>query len=524
MCANSAMVCLLHVIGVVIVEVDMDGNSRQPRLRDGATPGSTIILPRTGRLRVLTAPSGTNRPRSWRLVWILLFIVLPSLLCIYQLSAIVQAIGVSDARPARSTPAVFAPYTILIVGVDERVADAQAGVRSDTLMLMRINPQRGSVSLLSIPRDTRVEIRGRGPSKINAAYAYGYQRAQDLFDGDVTQQEAGMALAAETVDTFAQLSVNGIPIAYITQINFAGFANLIDALGGITVDVPKQIVDDAYPTEDYGTMRVEFLSGIQRLSGERALIYARTRHADNDFGRNLRQLQVVYAVLSELKARGVVGWGQLFLDAPQILAGTVKTTVPLMKPDVLLTVVWSALRLDLSAVTAYQISPKTIPNYQASGSDLLWDAAGVQQVVNAWVENSGGVSPAAPALSGDVLTQVRIAWTQAQRRITDQARMIIGLATKEPPARVQVLNAARVAGIARRITEQLSASGFVTDAPSDFAGDVQPETIIYDMTGHPQQANQIAQLLAGRVVTGMPPAGVQSTADIIVLVGADANP
>lgn len=113
---------------------------------------------------------------------------------------------------------------------------------------------------------------------------------------------------------------------------------------------------------------------------------------------------------------------------------------------------------------------------------------------------------------------------QAQRRITDQARMIIGLATKEPPARVQVLNAARVAGIARRITEQLSASGFVTDAPSDFAGDVQPETIIYDMTGHPQQANQIAQLLAGRVVTGMPPAGVQSTADIIVLVGADANP
>lgn len=502
----------------------MDGHSRQPRLRDGVTPGSTIILPRTSRLRTLTAPSG-GRPRSWRLVWFILFVVVPSLLFAYQVNEIVQAIGVTDARPNRTNPAAFMPYTMLIVGVDEREADVQAGVRSDTLMLLRIHPQQGSVSLLSIPRDTRVDVRGRGPSKINAAYAYGYQRPQDLFDGDVTQQESGMALAAETVDRFTQLSVNGVPIDYITQVNFAGFANLIDALGGITIDVPKRIVDASYPTDDYGTMRVEFDQGLQRLNGERALIYARTRHADNDFGRNLRQLQVVYAVLSELQSRGIIGWGALFLDAPSVLGGTVKTTTPLADPAVFATLAWSALRLDLDAVVAYQVSPKTIPNYQTSGSDLIWDSAGVQQVVSAWIDNSGGVVVVQPSVSADIVNQVRVALSQVPRQVIDYGRTLVGLATSEPVARVQVFNAARVAGIASQVSQRLINDGFTVDAPADFVGEPQVETVIYDVTGHPQQAAKIAQQLAGRVVTGLPPTSIQSSADIIVMVGSSAaNP
>lgn len=498
----------------------MDGNSRQPRLRDGVTPGSTIILPRTSRFRALTSPSG-DRPRSWRLVWLMLFVVLPSLLFVYQVNEIVQAIGVNDARPAPAKLAAFTPYTMLIVGVDEREAGAQSGVRSDTLMLLRVNPQQGSVALLSIPRDTRVEIRGRGTSKINAAYAHGYQRAQELYEGDVTQQESGMALAAETVDAFAQLSVNGVAIDYITQVNFAGFANVIDALGGITIDVPKRIVDETYPTDDYGTMRIEFEPGVQRLNGERALIYARTRHADNDFGRNLRQLQVVYAILSELQTRGVIGWGQMFLDAPEILGGTVKTTTPLADPSVFATLLWSALRLDLNAIVAYQISPKTIPNYQASGSDLLWDDAGVQQVVRAWIDNSGGVVPVQPSVSDDMVNQVRVAVSQVSRQVVNYVRTVAGLGTSDTVARVQVFNAARVAGIASRVSEQLTNDGFRVDAPADFVGDPQVETVVYDVTGYPEQAAKIAKRVAGRVVVGLPPTSIRSSADIIVVVGTD---
>lgn len=499
----------------------MDVNSRQPRLRDGVTPGSTIILPRTSRIRILSGPP-SERPRSWRLVWVLLFLVFPALLAIYQVNEIVQAIGVKDARPVRTNPEAFTPFTVLIIGVDERDSVVNNGVRSDTLILIRVNPQAGSVALLSIPRDTQVDVRGRGQSKINAAYAYGYQRAQELFAGDVTQQEAGMALAAETVDTFTQLSVNGVAIDYIAQVNFAGFAAIIDAIGGITVDVPKRIVDETYPTDDYGTMRIEFVPGLQRLNGERALMYARTRHADNDFGRNLRQLQVIYAVIAELKARGVIGWSSLFLDAPQLLAGTVKTTVPLTDPGIFATLIWSAFRLDLNAVVAYQISPQTIPNYRNEGSNIIWDASGVYTVVQAWVDNSGGIVERAPTVSGDVFNQVRIALRQTQRNVIEQVRTLAGLESTEPPARVQVFNAARIAGVARQVTEQLNAIGFVTDTPADYSGEVQIETIIYDVNGHPQQAANIAQLVAGRVVVGLPPTSIQSSADIIILVGTDS--
>ena len=84
------------------------------------------------------------------------------------------------------------------------------------------------------------------------------------------------------------------------------------------------------------------------------------------------------------------------------------------------------------------------------------------------------------------------------------------------------MNAARVAGVARTITDQLITNGFTADEPGDFAGEPQVETVIYDVTGHPQQAAKIAQLVAGRVVVGLPPTSVQSSADIIVIVGTES--
>jgi hypothetical protein len=75
------------------------------------------------------------------------------------------------------------------------------------------------------------------------------------------------------------------------------------------------------------------------------------------------------------------------------------------------------------------------------------------------------------------------------------------------------------------VSEQLTNDGFTVDAPADFAGDPQVETVIYDVTGHPEQAAKIAQRVAGRVVVGLPPISIRSSADIIVVVGTDtANP
>jgi anionic cell wall polymer biosynthesis LytR-Cps2A-Psr (LCP) family protein len=93
----------------------------------------------------------------------------------------------------------------------------------------------------------------------------------------------------------------GIPIDRFVLLDMVGVREIVDQLGGIDVDVPETIVDDQFPTETYGTKTLRIPAGRQRLNGELALAYARTRHQDSDFGRMARQQQVIAAVLAEMK-------------------------------------------------------------------------------------------------------------------------------------------------------------------------------------------------------------------------------
>lgn len=498
-------------------------NKPERRLRDGVTPGSTIILPRTSRIRKLVGPPPTTRSRRW--VWVLFGILIPVIAFVIQLNAIARAVVANDPRIDRPSGVNLDGFTVLLVGVDERAGDEGDGVRSDTLVLLRINPREGRISLLSIPRDTRVDVRGRGQGKINSAYAYGYLHPNDLYAGDVSQQESGMALAAETVETITGIRQYGYRVDYMTQLNFAGFAALVDALGGITVDVPKRIVDDAYPTADYGVMRIEFAQGVQRMSGEQALIYARTRHADNDFGRNQRQQQVIQAMLAELRQRGPFGVIGLFNRAPDILGGTLKTTMPLNNPVMAVALVMAFVNLDVADIAQFRMAPDSIERYTVDGSDILWDPAGIKALVELWLVSAGASTTAAPvSISSDVFNQFMSDATKAWADLQTQARTVLGFSQTESVARIQVFNGARVGGLARRISDQLTAVGFTTDVPGD-APDLITETIIYDVNGHPQQAAQIAKIIPGRVVTGPPPTTIQSSADIVIVVGSDnANP
>src|SRR5690606_19666139 len=128
-----------------------------------------------------------------------------------------------------------------------------------------------------IPRDTQIELDGIGITKINTAYYQGYLDPEGMYGAGVTQQQAGMARAAEKVEEFLGLRSQGTRVDYIAQVNFDGFASLVDALGGVTINVPQYILDEQYPTPDFGVMRVEFQPGPQRMDGATALIYARTR-------------------------------------------------------------------------------------------------------------------------------------------------------------------------------------------------------------------------------------------------------
>jgi LCP family protein required for cell wall assembly len=309
-----------------------------------------------------------------------------------QVSAVADAVVVPEVRsnPPLNT-ALLGGVNVLLVGVDERPDHPEEGIRSDSLILARINAAAGWISLLSIPRDTQVELPDIGETKINVAYGQGYARAEELYGAGVSPAQGGMGLAAQTVEQFLGLREWGQRVHYTAQINFEGFVGIIDALGGITIDVPYHIVDDAYPTPDFGYMRVEFLPGPQEMDGQTALIYARTRHSDSDFGRAERQQQVLRAIVAELQERG---WAGRVAAVPEVLNGLtgedgstppVLTTMPFDRPDMLLGLTLLAGRLDADNIERTQISPENVQVTEI-GSNLVWEREGVRDVVNDWLD------------------------------------------------------------------------------------------------------------------------------------------
>ncbi len=181
---------------------------------------------------------------------------------------------------------VFPPRhtDILILGVDARGNEGFVS-RTDSIMLLGVDPSRLRVSLLSIPRDLFFETPGYGLQRVNTINVLGEQETPG----------SGPALLAESLA--ASLGVR--PERY-ARLNFAAFVELVDVVGGVTVDVPRTLVDNNYPTEDGGVTTVRFESGLQHFDGAQALIYARTRYADDDYRRAERQQQIVSALVGKL--------------------------------------------------------------------------------------------------------------------------------------------------------------------------------------------------------------------------------
>ncbi|HWQ13466.1 MAG TPA: LCP family protein, partial [Roseiflexaceae bacterium] len=184
-----------------------------------------------------------------------------------------------------------AGVTVLLLGIDRRPGEG-GPARMDAIIVARVEPERRRVALLSLPRDLIVDIPGYGPARINAASVY----------GELYPQLGGGAAAAR--NTVSQLL--GIPIDYVVHVDFEGFIRAIDAIGGVTIDVPSELYDSAYPTMDYGYTTVHFLPGPQHMDGETALKYARIRHMDSDFARMRRQQQVILAAVERLRGQNLV--------------------------------------------------------------------------------------------------------------------------------------------------------------------------------------------------------------------------
>jgi len=228
---------------------------------------------------------------------------------------------------------------ILLLGSDTRGNGEVA--RSDTMILVTINPETKTVSMLSIPRDLLVTIPNYGKDRINAAYAYGS-----------TTDLTGPGLAAATVEYNF-----GVTIDYFAEVNTTGLARIIDTMGGVTLDVPAPILDDEYPGSGNNYLRILFHSGLQHMDGVDAVHYARTRHDDNDFARGDRQQQLLRA----LRAQGV--GLDLLPKAPQLLNQMADTFRTDLSPHQVLALAKLGSTISSNDIHSYNLLDATTVSY-----------------------------------------------------------------------------------------------------------------------------------------------------------------
>ena len=171
---------------------------------------------------------------------------------------------------------------MLLLGIDQRPDEAGAGGdpgRTDSMILVSIDFDAHVASLVSIPRDGFVVIPSHGSDRVNAAYTY----------GEIDQRGTGPDLAKRTI-----ASLFSVPVDRYALVDVHSMEEIIDTLGGVTIDVPNHLVDKA--ADNYRTIVVDIPAGEQKMDGVTAVEYARMRHPDSDYGRQDRQKQLLVAL------------------------------------------------------------------------------------------------------------------------------------------------------------------------------------------------------------------------------------
>ena len=315
------------------------------------------------------------------------------------------------------------PFNILLIGLDYRPGEQDS--RADTQIIVHIDPAQKSAAMVAIPRDLWVPIPKYGEGRINSAFQHGET------DPDVD----GPSLAMWTIeDNF------GIPIRYYAQVDFTGFEKIIDTMGGLTIDVPRPLVDNEYPLGNYGVTRIYIPAGLQHMDGRTALAYARSRHADSDLGRNSRQQQVLLALRQQ-------GLNLNLITKLDDLAGQLSDSV---KTNLNLPEIGSLAQL------SKEIPPDSIQTVQIDADMVTETFVGGADVL----------------LPNWALIKPKIAQAFADPKLAKEE------------ARLSVQNGTNVAGMAKKLQDVLVEKGFyVPDLRSVTNPGKFPKTVITDYTG-----------------------------------------
>jgi len=308
--------------------------------------------------------------------------------------------------PLASTSAVPAwnhtdRLNILLLGVDQRQGDAT--FNTDTMIVVSIDPVTKNVALFSLPRDTvdvPLPVAAQGVfgsvyrGKINSLWTNARNRP-DAFPG--TDRQRGYNALKETLGTLYHLNIQ-----YYVMVNFQGFRQVVDTLGGVTIDVQNPVVDDKYPGDNGTDLRVYIPAGPQHMTGAQALVYARSRHGSSDFDRAARQQRVILSIREQTSPQTVLDNLQPLLAA---LKSSFKTDIPL---DQLPALIQLSSQVNTANIRSYVFSP---PRFGTEGyPNGIYSIEPNVALIRSTVANAFKIDPKLEALRDSVSAENGTVW------------------------------------------------------------------------------------------------------------------
>lgn len=370
--------------------------------------------------------------------------------------------------------------TVLLLGIDQRRGE-EGPFRSDTLIVLSMDPVRKTAAMLSIPRDLWVSIPGFEPERINVANSLG-----DSFNFP----GGGPALAALTVERNL-----GLRIDHTVRVNFDLFLNVVDAVAPVEICVNQTIHDEAYPDGSYGIMTVHFDTGCQDMNAEQLLQYARTRHTNgSDFDRARRQQQVINALRDQVLSLG--GVQSLLGEAPAL---------------------WDAVRQDVQTTLSFdEVVSLALLAQEIPSEDITQAVLDANYV---YFETT---------LTGDQVLRLR---GDAMRSLVSDLfnpvqmdqETLRGLAASESVS-LSVVNGTTVQGLAAEARDWLQDQGYSVAEIGNATSSGYQQSVIKDYTNNPYSARLLASIMGLSITQVQPGSDNATVQDIQIVVGEDLIP
>lgn len=374
------------------------------------------------------------------------------------------------------------PINIVLLGLDQRPEESGPS-RTDTIIVIGVDPVSHTASILSIPRDLWVPIPGYTENRINTANYIGDLKG---YPG------GGPALVKKTIEYNL-----GIHVHYYVRLNFEGFVRIIDRIGGIEIEVPQEIEDTQYPDPDnpgaYTTIYIP--AGMQHMDGEMALKYARTRHMDSDFGRLRRQQQVIMAVRDRVLRLELIP--QLLPHLTELMnemGDAVQTD--LQPADLILLAQWAQQIEDQGIRGGVIDRSMTVPLVTPDQAQVL-------------ILDRDKVRPLIKELFPDKSPELNETQVEDLNRLAAEQALIA------------VQNGTTTGSLASQTASFLKEQGFQVVQFGNADRFDYAQTMIVDYSGKSYTVGRLAQLFQIAESNIQHPSGVASEVDILLIIGQD---